>query len=215
MVDAADFGAPTRRKRAIVFGFNTTKVAVPTLEDLVAPLDQRTSVEDAIADLQGATPTLPSEAGLSRWKYPSGTEVSSYAKRMRDPSGLFTGHTKTKHSDTTLARFAELLPGKIDSIGRYPRLEWTGLCPTLRAGTGSDKGSYQAVRPIHPAEDRVITPREAARLQGFPDSFLFHPTVWHSCRMIGNSVSPIMAEVLMRRVIEGAGLAQAATIAAE
>ncbi|MFS9669280.1 DNA cytosine methyltransferase, partial [Klebsiella pneumoniae] len=59
-------------------------------------------------------------------------------------------------------------------------------------------GSYQAVRPIHPTSPRVITPREAARLQGFPDWFQFHPTKWHSFRQIGNSVSPIVAEHIMR-----------------
>jgi DNA (cytosine-5)-methyltransferase 1 len=53
------------------------------------------------------------------------------------------------------------------------------------------------MRPIHPSEPRVITVREAARLQGFPDWFLFHPTIWHSFRMIGNSVSPVMAKYLM------------------
>ncbi|MCW0137280.1 DNA cytosine methyltransferase [Escherichia coli] len=57
---------------------------------------------------------------------------------------------------------------------------WDGLCPTLRAGTGSDKGSHQAVRPLHPEEGRVITVREAARLQGFLDWFVFHHTKWHS-----------------------------------
>jgi len=40
--------------------------------------------------------------------------------------------------------------------------------------------------------------REAARLQGFPDWFVFHPTKWHSFRQIGNSVSPIVAERIMR-----------------
>ncbi len=215
MVDASDFGAPTRRKRMIVFGFNTNKVSVPNLEDLVAPLGEKVNVHDAIVDLQDAVPTLPSETGYSRWTYSNASTLSSYARRMRDPSGLFTGHTKTRHEESTIARFAQLSPGKVDIVGRYPRLEWTGLCPTLRAGTGSDKGSYQAVRPIHPTEHRVITPREAARLQGFPDSFWFHPTVWHSCRMIGNSVSPIMAEVLLRRVVEGAGLSRPLTVAAE
>lgn len=215
VVDASDFGAPTRRRRMMVFGFNTRKVAVPKLDALIKPLERRTTVEDAIADLQGSMPTLPSETGFARWKYAASPKLSAYARRMRDPEGHFTGHMTTRHSDTTLGRFAKLEPGKVDTVGRYPRLEWQGLCPTLRAGTGSDKGSYQAVRPVHPELDRVITPREAARLQGFPDRFLFHPTVWHSCRMIGNSVSPIMAEELLRRVVAGAGLGQASDIAAE
>jgi DNA (cytosine-5)-methyltransferase 1 len=77
------------------------------------------------------------------------------------------------------------------------RLAWGGQSPTIRAGTGADRGSYQSVRPIHPSEPRVITVREAARLQGFPDAFRFHPTVWHSFRMIGNSVSPIIAHRLL------------------
>ena len=96
--------------------------------------------------------------------------------------------------------------GHMDPIGRHPRLAWNGLCPTLRAGTGSDRGSYQSVRPIHPEENRVITVREAARLQGFPDNHLFHPTVWHSFRMIGNSVSPIMAEAIFSAIAAHLGL---------
>ena len=61
----------------------------------------------------------------------------------------------------------------MDPVSKSRRLNSNGFCPTLRAGTGSDKGSYQAVRPLHPTENRVITPREAARLQGFPDWFQF------------------------------------------
>ncbi|ESZ37918.1 DNA-cytosine methyltransferase [Mesorhizobium sp. L2C066B000] len=215
IVDASDFGAPTRRKRVIVFGFNTRKVSVPKLEALINPVAERVTVEDAISDLQGSAPATPGEAGFSRWNYKAVPTLSTYALRMRDPSGYFTGHMKTQHSESTLGRFAKLRPGEVDAIGRYPRLEWHGLCPTLRAGTGSDKGSYQAVRPVHPDEDRVITPREAARLQGFPDRFIFHPTVWHSCRMIGNSVSPIMAEVLLKRAVVFSGAGRASSIAAE
>ncbi|WP_239506991.1 DNA cytosine methyltransferase [Stenotrophomonas maltophilia] len=53
---------------------------------------------------------------------------------------------------------------------------------------------------MHPTAPRVICPREAARLQGFPDWFQFHPTKWHSFRQIGNSVSPILSEHLMSRI---------------
>lgn len=72
------------------------------------------------------------------------------------------------------------------------------FCPTLRAGTGPEKGSFQAVRPIHFSEARVINPREAARLQGFPDWFVLPNTIWHSFRQIGNSVSPIAAEAILK-----------------
>ena len=216
LLDAADFGAATRRKRLFLFGFNTRKAAVPSLRSLIEPLGNATNVRDAISDLSGAVPSNTQRDGqFDQWQYVPDVEPSNYAAQMRTTSGLFTGHAKTRHTETTLARFANLAPGRVDQIGRYPRLTWDGLCPTLRAGTGSEKGSFQAVRPIHPDEDRVITPREAARLQGFPDDFVFHPTIWHSCRMIGNSVSPIIAEALIGRVVSGAGLSTTVSIAAE
>ncbi|MCL0160516.1 DNA cytosine methyltransferase, partial [Klebsiella pneumoniae] len=84
-----------------------------------------------------------------------------------------------------------------DKISRSQRLDPNGFCPTLRAGTGSDKGSYQAVRPIHPTQARVIAPREAARFHGFPVWFRFHPTKWHRFRQIGNSVSPLVSEAML------------------
>jgi DNA (cytosine-5)-methyltransferase 1 len=53
---------------------------------------------------------------------------------------------------------------------------------------------------------RVITVSEAARLQGFPDAHLFHPTIWHSFRMIGNSVSPIMSEAVFNAIATKLGV---------
>lgn len=125
---------------------------------------------------------------------------------LRASDKVFTGHRPTIHTQGVVDRFARVKQGQVDPVGRHPRLAWEGLCPTLRAGTGADKGSYQAVRPIHPEEDRVITVREAARLQGFPDTHLFHPTVWHSFRMIGNSVSPIMAKAIFSAIAAHLGL---------
>ncbi|HFX4291534.1 TPA: DNA cytosine methyltransferase, partial [Escherichia coli] len=100
------------------------------------------------------------------------------------------------------ARYSSILPGMVDPVSKSKCLLWDGLCPTLRAGTGSDKGSHQAVRPLHPEEGRVITVREAARLQGFPDWFVFHHTKWHSFRMIGNSVSPLMSKHIMGEIYD-------------
>lgn len=200
VVNAAEMGAPTKRLRLFVFGFRRDEMEVPEEDRLLRKVDKSATVRDAISDLVTAKHVGSDVHGFDIWKYDRRRTVSDYAATMRSSSGEFTGHQKTSHTKETLKRFARLEPGTRDKIGKYQRLSWDGLCPTLRAGTGNDRGSYQAVRPIHPTEDRVITPREAARLQGFPDSFVFHPTTWHSCRMIGNSVSPIVAKTLLQRI---------------
>ncbi|MBB5438547.1 DNA (cytosine-5)-methyltransferase 1 [Pedobacter sp. AK017] len=121
--------------------------------------------------------------------------ITRYLKRQ-EVSGCFG----TKHSKEVSMRYANLKPGEQDNVSKSIKLKQYGLCPTLRAGTDSTKGSFQAVRPIHPTQPRVITPREAARLQGFPDWFQFHETKWHSFRLIGNSVCPVAAEKILRAI---------------
>ncbi len=200
--DASDFGAATKRYRMFVIGIR---------KDLQAPIDRASidarrrpaaTVKAAIADLSGARelPGCPSLPGYDRWEICRKGPPSDYARSLRADDKAFTGHRPTEHTREVAKRFASIRPGQIDPIGRHPRLNWKGQCPTLRAGTGSDRGSYQSVRPIHPEENRVITVREAARLQGFPDSHLFHPTVWHSFRMIGNSVSPIIGTAIFKAI---------------
>jgi DNA (cytosine-5)-methyltransferase 1 len=106
----------------------------------------------------------------------------------------------TQHSIDIATRSAATPGGNSDPKTQSYRLQWEGQCPTVRAGTAPDKGSFQAVRPLHPQRGRVVTVREAARLQGFPDWFVFHPTKWHSFRMIGNSVSPMVSEGLLGKI---------------
>ncbi|MBI3735278.1 DNA cytosine methyltransferase, partial [Candidatus Sumerlaeota bacterium] len=200
ILDAANFGAPTRRKRLFVFGFDPEYVDVPSAADLAKQVAGKHTVRDAIADLLGARQLSDDAAGYDRWRYRPSSDTSRYANKMRSKSGIFTGNRRTKHTKATIRRFSQISPGGIDAVGKHQRLAWNDVCPTLRAGTGNDRGSYQAVRPLHPIRDRVISVREAARLQGFPDEFVFHPTIWHSFRMIGNSVSPIIACELLKRI---------------
>ena len=127
---------------------------------------------------------------------PTGVGDAEAITRLQEKNEV-SGCLGTRHAKRLIDRYSEIKPGETDPISKSRRLKSDGFCPTLRAGTGSDKGSFQAVRPLHPTENRVITPREAARLQGFPDWFQFHPTKWHSFRQIGNSVSPILAEHIL------------------
>lgn len=211
ILNAAEFGAATSRQRAVVIGY------LPKYMDGIDPRDfsgglAATTVREAISDL----PNVRANFADDFRKLPSGRQPSSYAKRMtkgppiglatpdarkRFKEGMVSGFNPTEHSPAVVARFRATKPGSTEPVSRYARLHWDAPAPVLRAGTGSEKGSYQAARPIHPKYNRVITVREAARLQGFPDWFQFHPTKWHSHRMIGNSVSPIFAEAVLRILI--------------
>lgn len=202
ILDASDFGAATKRKRMFVIGFDPKRCAAFDLETINSAKVAATTVADALSGLGSARKASSVDNEADVWKIPNDVLLSAYAKRLVSNDRTFTGNLRTIHSDAIIDRFAALAPGKVDKIGRHHRLEWSGQCPTLRAGTGPDKGSHQAVRPVHPDENRVITVREAARLQGFPDRHLFHTTIWHSFRMIGNSVSPIIGAAICKLIYD-------------
>lgn len=202
-VNAADFGAATNRERVIVVGIRGERVGERDLDE--QKVKKMSSVRSAISD-------LPEPIADGWGAYRKVPRISSYASRARKvhaklggslarqelQAGRVSGLQPTEHTADVRRRFSSVLPGTTDSISRCPRLKWDALAPTLRAGTGPDRGSFQSIRPIHPEQDRVITVREAARLQGFPDWFKFHDTKWHSFRMIGNSVSPLMSQAILR-----------------
>ena len=204
LLDAAEFGAATRRPRMFVIGYDPARMDLLSSVDIDVAKSEPATVRAAIADLSSAT-VIGEDDGFDVWRIGEQHRPSPYAARLRNAAGTFTGHRRTEHTSEVLARFEEIPPGRIDPVGRHRRLDWQAQCPNLRAGTGSDRGRYQSVRPIHPDKPRVITVREAARLQGFPDSFRFHPTVWHSFRMIGNSVSPIISRAILSLISERMG----------
>ena len=211
VLDASNYGLPTKRKRVFVIGYNSNYVDKVQSSDFMN-FESRVDVRDAINDVPEPIVQGTKNLDFAWSKYDNRKKRSEYANLMRAlpqtglgaklaierlKAGFVSGNYHTKHTDAVSERYASIEPGKTDQVSRSKRLSWTGFCPTLRAGTGSDKGSYQAVRPLHPKFGRVITVREAARLQSFPDWFLFHHTKWHSFRMIGNSVPPLLSKMIL------------------
>lgn len=214
VVKASDYGAPTIRTRVFFIGYDPCRVGSIADDDF-----KPTGIEDIRVGraLQGL-PALRSDwqSESQSWRSVSELPDGSYERRISKsiPPGvgdkdaielyrkkrLVSGFLGTAHTAETVERFRALQPGKADPISKCVRLKADGYCPTLRAGTGPERGSYQAIRPVHPTSPRVISPREAARLQGFPDWFQFHPTKWHAFRQIGNSVSPIVSEALLSTI---------------
>jgi DNA (cytosine-5)-methyltransferase 1 len=214
VLNAADYGVPQDRRRLFLVG---TRKGL-TSPEYPVPIDRRITVGEAIEDLPNADSFDElnlTDAVTVEW----GTN-SHYARKLRgfdrDPQdysyprkfdpNLLTCSRRTEHSQSSQVRFAATLQGKTEPISRFRRLEPTGLCNTLRAGTDSARGAHTSPRPIHPLFPRVITVREAARLHSYPDWFRLHATKWHGCRQIGNSVPPLLARALAREILEIQGI---------
>ncbi|MCE9506940.1 MAG: DNA cytosine methyltransferase [Alphaproteobacteria bacterium] len=211
IISASKLGAATKRERVIIIGYDKNRINDFSQRDVLSLSANRVNtVEDAINDLPMP---IDCEDGNYGWaKIDGRRKVSDYATIARQTppegcgwdfalemfdKGYVSGFMNTIHTKSVQKRYEKVEQGAQDATSKAVKLRWEGQCPTLRAGTGSDKGSYQAVRPLHPEQGRVITVREAARLQGFPDWFTFHPTKWHSFRMIGNSVSPYLSKGIL------------------
>lgn len=213
---ALEAGAPTVRTRVVVVGFKNRigapgnfwhaaqqgEVAAPVVKHALQglPLDVNPNHTNGkggrrVVRISRQGRFFESAAG----RVPDGVgELASLAEYFE--RSVVTGCIGTVHSGKLERRYASLAYGEMDPKTKSVKLDPNGFCPTLRAGTGPEKGSFQAVRPIHYSRPRVITPREAARLQGFPDWFQFDSTKWHTFRYLGNSVSPLVSEFVMERV---------------
>ena len=199
-LNANEHGVPQNRRRVFLVAIaeGVAQPRIPTSsESYVAP-----TVKDAISDLMMVT-KRPDRLKGDVFVGTLGTP-SPYARRLRRPRNPRSGLTccaVPRHSPDVIARFTATEQGKVEPVSRYTRLDLNGASITIRAGTGPDKGSFMACRPIHPTQPRCISVREAARLHGFPDWFSFDPEHWHGFRQIGNAVPPPLAEAVARAIL--------------
>lgn len=225
---ASDYGAATSRTRYFFIGYRDdpriNPISIHDIEQKKVKDEQKTTVKQALEGLPKRIVYSPKNNGEKRLTFnywnpnqkheqsdffydritkcqPIGVGDPSYVA-LYNTQHIVNGLFPTKHSKAVRKRYSELPYGKQDKISKSTKLDPNGFCPTLRAGTGPEKGSYQAVRPIHYQYARVITPREAARLQGFPDWYKLPNTIWHAFRQIGNSVSPIVAEQVLSAIYQ-------------
>nr|WP_321273475.1 DNA cytosine methyltransferase [Alcaligenes faecalis] len=216
-ISAIESGAPTTRTRAIIVGFKKSEridaekfwtssidqtISAPVVRHALdgLPFDippKHESINDTLRVVRVKRHGFFFDSVIGR--VPNGVGENS-ALDLYFTKGKVSGCIGTAHSPELISRYGALKWGEQDKKTKSVRLNPNSYCPTLRAGTASDKGSFQAVRPIHYLRPRVITPREAARLQGFPDWYQFDPTKWHSFRQIGNSVSPLVAEMVLSKI---------------
>jgi DNA (cytosine-5)-methyltransferase 1 len=225
---AAQYGAPQMRWRLVIiawrddlgippgFGFPQPTAGAAGIGDLIhnvtIPASQTagfTTTYDAIADLP------PIAAGEEKTTY-TGPPASAYQEAMR--AGLsheLHNHYAARLSPANLARLARLKPGqdwrslprdmlpagmqralRKDHTRRYRRMTWDGIPRAVITRFRDPKsGEY-----THPEQNRTISIREAARLQGFPDKFIFHGDRSSQYDQVGNAVPVQLAQAIAREV---------------
>lgn len=197
ILDASEYGVPQHRERAIIIGSLSKSVALPE------KLNYKVTVRDAISDLA----YLESGEGEFESNYIT-DPLSEYQINMRSGQTILYNHMATTHSQVALHKLSLIPPegnktalpielhGNQKFHTTWSRLIWDSQSPTI--DTRFDTPSNG--RNSHPYLNRAITPREAARIQSFPDSYIFYGKKGSVCKQIGNAVPPLLARAIGKAI---------------
>lgn len=214
VLNAADFGVPQLRHRFIIIGIRKDLNILNDIESLMPSVqcnkEEYRTVSDAIKDLEN----VPVEYEV---KSPAKVLTNTCEHKtiltdiLRDSSQLHN-HVATSTRDVALKRFAALKEGQNfhdlePELVRdtYTRTERTQNTIYLRLNYQCPSGTVLNVRKsmwVHPTLNRAISIREAARLQTFPDSFVFIGTKDSQYQQVGNAVPPMLGKAIAQKVLE-------------
>ncbi len=211
VLNAAEFEVPQDRRRLFLIG---AKKDLPLPQYPTAIAAAPTTVWEAIGDLPNAEeyPELVESDAIEKAHFGKASRYARVLRGLAEDARDFsyprewdlkrlTSSMRTEHTPLSQRRFKATEPGKVEAVSRFLKLDPNGICNTLRAGTGSDRGAFTSPRPIHPYAPRCITVREAARLHSYPDWFRLHTTKWHGFRQIGNSVPPLLGRAVASELL--------------
>lgn len=208
---AADYGAPQKRMRFVVVGVKrgiSTKIALPKghLDE-----DQYKTVREAISDLETVKPVYDLKDDQKGIAIQPLDGLNELAASLRD-TNILKNHIITKTTDVAMERFKAIKQGQnFHSLAEnlktntYTDASRTQNTIYLRLDYDEPSGTVVNVRKsmwIHPVLDRAISVREAARLQTFPDSFVFCGSKDKQYQQVGNAVPPIMAKSIAEKLAQ-------------
>ncbi len=200
ILNAADYGVPQNRKRAVIIG-KVGKKCLP----LPLPFSFSVTIWEAISDLA----YLNSGEGEEEQPYRYNPQ-SEYQNELRGENNILYNHVATKHSQITLERLSMIPPNAGRDVlpkehltksiysGTWTRMRKNEISVTIttRFDTPSS-GKF-----THPFLNRAITVREAARIQSFPDDFVFIGNKNSQMKQVGNAVPPRLASAIAEVVMQ-------------
>lgn len=200
VLNASDYGVPQNRRRAVIIG--KYKKNAPNLP---VALHKVVTIWDAISDLA----FLNSGEGTEEQEYRFPPQ-SDYERELRGKCNILHNHVATRHSAIVLKRLAMIPPNAGREVlpedqltksiysGTWTRLRKDEISVTIttRFDTPSS-GKF-----THPYLNRAITVREAARIQSFPDDFVFIGNKGSQMKQVGNAVPPLLAKAIALSIME-------------
>ena len=195
-INAADFGVPQIRERVITFGVMGARD-----EDIKFP--------------EGTHKKMKNKSIKNCWKTTMDA-IGDLPKLKSGESSSIPNHEARTHEPETIKRFKKIpkdgggrkdLPKDLwlkchlnlkgaDSV--YGRMWWNKPAPTMTTRcTTPSSGRF-----IHPEQNRGITVREAARIQSFPDKFIFPEVIGSASRLVGNAVPPRLISTITRKFFQ-------------
>lgn len=224
-LNASDFGIPQNRQRVFFIGTRTNS----NLNDLlyrikeIGSLSKSYKLDDALiglrelnANTQKHSTSIDCDNSGKIIDINSTETLNSYLLKINNGnrSKIIFNHKARYNNDRDIEIFSKLNPGdssddpKIASImpysnrnhifrDKYYRLNGDKLCKTITAHMKFDCNMY-----IHPRQSRGLTPREAARVQSYPDDYYFTGPFTKTYMQIGNSVPPLLSMAIAQAIKE-------------
>ncbi len=202
ILNAELFGVPQKRARFFIVGSLdgiTFSFPKPRSNKII-------TVEDAIHDL----PLLKNGASKNILEYKK-TPNSAYAKKLRGKLKGCSNHLVTRNNSIVIKRYKHIpqggnwedIPNSLMKNYKDHSRCHTGIYKRLTLNLPSVVlGNYRKNMLIHPTQNRGLSVREAARLQSFPDSFVFKGSIGFQQQQVGNAVPPLLSKKIFEKILK-------------
>lgn len=196
---APDYGVPQIRKRVFFVGLLNSEEKFKFPDKMLSP-NEYITCEQAIGDL----PALEGIYGEEVQEYPS-KPLTEYQEKMRKNSTKLYNNIGTIHDEKTLKFLSMIpegknykaLPKEYEGIYKYHEAltRYHSQKPSLTINTGHRSH-------FHYKWNRIPTVRESARLQSFPDDFIFYGNKSQQYKQVGNAVPPLLGFCVANKLLE-------------
>lgn len=213
VLNAVNYGVPQSRERFIMIGvkkefLKSDRVELP--KPILKSSEEFYTIRDAIEDLEKYQTSVVLDAKPSKKDTNMVTKLNPLQRYLNKGDKVYN-HIITDSRETALERFKHLQPGQnFHNLSENLKTTYSEPSRTqntiyLRLNYETPSGTVLNARKsmwIHPKMDRAISIREVARLQSFPDTFVFKGTKDSQYQQIGNAVPPLLGRAIAEKLLE-------------